>query len=368
MKRWGTLNYVWALWRFQAGPMLANTVLWFLMLGLPLATGLILQRAFNLLSGDAAAGSDLRTLLALVLALEVARQVIILVRQRNDVIIQFAIGALIRQNIFRHLLEYAGPRALPHSPGEAVSRVKGDTGEVMGRINWPVSIAGQALSAIIALVIMARVNLSVTLLVFVPVLLVIGVVHLGRDRLVRLRRASSQRAGDVSGFVGEMFGAVQAVKVAGAEASVLAEFGGLNEQRKLDTVRERVFNSALDSFYTLTVGLGTGGILLLAAGGMQSGRFTVGDFALFEFYMGYVTQLPFWTGFLLASVKQLGVAFERLHALLPGAARSLGRAGPGVLPQPAARGAIYREDTGRPARVPGSARPDLSLSRLGPRH
>ncbi len=80
-----------------------------------------------------------------------------------------------------------------------------------------------------------------------------------------------------------------------------------------------MFTALLDSVYRNAVSLGTGAILLLSAQALRAGTFTVGDFALFEYYMGWVTLLPFWAGFLSARFKQLGIAFERLQALLPNA-------------------------------------------------
>jgi ATP-binding cassette subfamily B protein len=312
-------QYLLRLWRFRAPHITGNLLIWIVMQAVPLGGGLVLQAVFDTLSGEATAGLNVWTWLAILGAAEMARQVLNVARQRIDVEINFSVGALLRANIFRHLLEHSGARALPHSPGEAVSRVKGDTGEIMGWTQWPTVIVAQILAAVAALVIMARVDLRITLVVFPPVLAVVALIHLARDRIVQYRRASSQRAGDVAGFLAEIFGAVQAVKVAGAEGRVLEQFRQINARRQAETLRDQVLEAGLHSTYDLVVGMGTGAILLLAAGGLRAGTFSVGDLALFEFYMGFVTQLPFWAGFLLSRVKQLGVAFERLQALLPGA-------------------------------------------------
>jgi ATP-binding cassette subfamily C protein len=63
--------------------------------------------------------------------------------------------------------------------------------------------------------------------------------------------------------------------------------------------------------------VGTGLILLLAAQSLgPQGSLTVGDFALFVYYLSFVTDfLAFFGGF-LASVKQSEVSFERLAALV----------------------------------------------------
>lgn len=315
-----TRQFMWRLWRFRPRLMLINTLLWAALMMTPIATGLILQRFFDGLTGSAPAGVSIWILLALLVAIETLDLVVNFVRQFTMVAVEFSVGALIRKNVFWQLLDYGGGRALPASPGEAVTRVKGDTGEIMSNIVWPVALVGQIISGMVALAIMARINFWITVVVFVPVLSVVAISHAGRSRIEEYRRASRKATGNVAGFLGEIFGAVQAVQVANAQRAVLARFAQINEVRRAETIKDRMFTAMLDSVYQNAVSLGTGAILLLSAQALRAGTFTIGDFALFELYMGWVTLLPFWAGFLSARFKQLGIAFERLQALLPGAA------------------------------------------------
>jgi ATP-binding cassette subfamily B protein len=52
---------------------------------------------------------------------------------------------------------------------------------------------------------------------------------------------------------------------------------------------------------------------------MQRGTFTVGDFALFAFYLEFVSELTAFIGLLLARYKQIGVSVERMYRLMEGA-------------------------------------------------
>src|SRR4029077_16534848 len=63
---------------------------------------------------------------------------------------------------------------------------------------------------------------------------------------------------------------------------------------------------------------GTGVILILAARGMQTGTFTVGDFALFVAYLGYIAEFTGFIGFLWARYKQAGVSIARMARLIQG--------------------------------------------------
>jgi len=117
----------------------------------------------------------------------------------------------------------------------------------------------------------------------------------------------------------EMFEAVQAVKVAGAEERVIRHLRRLNEERRKLMLKDQVFTQVLDSVFANTVSLGTGLILLLSADAIRSGHFSVGDFALFVSYLGFVTDFTVFFGHFLAHYRQTGVAFQRMGAMLPGA-------------------------------------------------
>lgn len=72
----------------------------------------------------------------------------------------------------------------------------------------------------------------------------------------------------------------------------------------------------LDSVFSNSVNLGTGLILLLAGTKMRAGTFTVGDFALFVYYLTFVTQFITNVGKFITYFKQMSVSLERLTFLL----------------------------------------------------
>jgi ATP-binding cassette subfamily B protein len=71
---------------------------------------------------------------------------------------------------------------------------------------------------------------------------------------------------------------------------------------------------------TNAANLGTGVLLLMAAGAMRDGTFSVGDFALFISYLGWLAQVTSMFGHFLAQYRQTAVSLERLQALLQGPA------------------------------------------------
>jgi ATP-binding cassette subfamily B protein len=116
-----------------------------------------------------------------------------------------------------------------------------------------------------------------------------------------------------------MFGGATAIKVAGAEEHVIAHFAAMNEYRRRAALNDVLFTQLLGSVSTNAANLGTGVILLLAAGSIRAGTFTVGDFALFVSYLGWLATVTSMFGSYLAQYRQIGVSLARLVELLQGA-------------------------------------------------
>jgi ATP-binding cassette subfamily B protein len=155
---------------------------------------------------------------------------------------------------------------------------------------------------------------------------------------------------------------VQAVKVAGAEAQIARRFRMLSERRRATGVRDKLFSSILESIFANTVSVGTGLILLLAAGAIRAGSFTVGDFALFVYYLGWISEFTAEFGVVLTRYRQAGVSFERMVTLLQGAPPdSLVRHGPVYM-----RGAV--PVIAVPAREPADRLERLEVRGLSFRH
>jgi ATP-binding cassette subfamily B protein len=134
--------------------------------------------------------------------------------------------------------------------------------------------------------------------------------------LGRYRAASSQATSQVTGAIGDILAAVQTVQAAGAEERTVARFRRLNEQRRTAMLADRLATQALDAITANTVSVGTGLIMLLAAGSMLRGSLTVGDFALFVSYLGFIADFTSGIGQFLAHYRQTGVAFARMGVLL----------------------------------------------------
>jgi len=304
--------------RYRGGLWLADALAWGTVWSLPLATGWLVRDVFDLLAGDVPRIGSLPVLGALFVAVAVARIGAIVCGIYVNAKFTNVIFGVIRTNLWRHVLRRPGALALPEATGKMVSRFRDDVGDMVWATEWTVDLVGMATLIGISLVVLFQVDPLITVAVCLPLLAIAWIVNVARARLETYRQASRAATAKVLGFVGETFGAIQAVKVATAEHALIAHFDGLNEERRKAALKDALLTSQLNVLFGSVVNLGTGAILLLAGGRMRAGTFTVGDFALFVFYLGMVTDATFALGNLMARHKQAAVARDRLTKLLEG--------------------------------------------------
>jgi ATP-binding cassette subfamily B protein len=315
-----TWRYWWALIRCHPGLYSATTVLRIVIFAVAFQVwGLIIRWFFDSLTGDAPLNWGPAAWAALLVGAAVARSAMILADMHLFFAWEFSSSAVMRKNMFERILERPGARALPGSTGEAISRFREDPEEVGNFTVWALFILAQLIFAVIAFWIMLGISVRITVFAFVPLVFVVAAANLAMTRVQKYRKASRDATGGVTGFIGEMFNSVQAIKLAAAEEQVLHHFHTLNENRRVTALKDRLFSEVLDSIFRNTVNIGSGVIMLLAGQSLHAGDVTVGDFALFVFYLGFIADWTAQVGKFLPRLRQAGVALERMNLLLQGA-------------------------------------------------
>ncbi len=281
-----------------------------------LIPALMLQAFFNLLTGDAPVRMGIGGILALAVSTFFGRVAGAYGFYYADVPLFSDVATWLRKNLLRHILRRPGAKPLPDSPGEAVSRFRNDVVEIPLFAIWINDILTGLMIIVVSIVMMIKISWTITLISVAPLLLVFIIANAASRRIGQYRRASREATGKVTGFIGELFGAAQAVKVATAEKSVIEHFHNLNDERRKLTLRERLFDEILGSIWRNTGMLGTGVVLVLAGQMMRSGSFTLGDFSLFTYLLASIGDLATFGGMLAARYKQLTVSVERMYRLM----------------------------------------------------
>lgn len=312
-----TLRKIWKLARYRPGLTIVTSICWALFHSAPVLIGLLIREIFNAMSGEAAVGMNLWSLLALLVGVSIGRVLIMIAGVWTWSTILYTLNSLVRRNIFDWIMNGPGTRKLPGSPGEAVTRFRDDVDELLEYVENVTDFTGIATMATLAVLIMATIDPTITMVALLPL---VGIFIFGYSvggRIRRYRRATREATGRITSFIGEVYGGVQAVKVAAAEKDVLRHFEDLNERRRGVAVKDALFGEFFRSVNSNMVNIAVGLILLMVADKMKAGTFTAGDLALFVTYLNRLSWNMFFFGDLIAQHKRAGVSFERLGQLTP---------------------------------------------------
>lgn len=301
---------------YRPGLYAVNCLLWAMIHVLPLVMGLLYKEFFQILTPHSDFWNSLAVICALTLAYTLGRMVNIYLGANADNLHRFTMSALLRRNMFESILKKPGAAAVPWASGEALNCFRDDADTIENTISWTLDFIGTLTFVVVALTIMLNINVKITLLVFAPMVIVVGVVQMLREKLQQYREAAREATGMVTGAMGEIFGAVQAIKVAGEEEHVLGYLEELNHKRHKFMLRDTLLSQALNSVFHNTVNLGTGFILLLAAGLMKKGELSIGDLSLFIFYLNFISDFTSFYGSFIANVRQGKISFERIAELM----------------------------------------------------
>lgn len=311
--------FVWRLIRYAPGLYLLQAALQIFYLAIRVVPGLIEKAIFDTMTGAAPAAMGIPALIALYVSIGLAQAVAAYGETWAGRTFRYRVGALLRRNLLAAHLARPGAMTPPVAPGEAVNRYRDDVAEVADFPLWLPDVAGNLLAFVVAVVIMARINLPITLFVFLPLAVAFVAGRAAWSRYLAYSHAAGRAADATVGFLGELFGAVQAVKIADAAAPVVDHFQQLGDHRRRAAVRLGVFDESMRTIQASAVTFGVGIMLLLAGQAMSAGTFTVGDFALFIYFLWFTTELPSYLGSFVGDIKQQDVAAARLTALIPDA-------------------------------------------------
>jgi len=309
----------WALIRFRPWYFAANMGFGLVLIVSELIPGLISRRFFNELTGAAPATFGIGALLALFVGVQLGRATLGVGYEWGGWMVRSVNGVLMRANFMANILAKPAAQPMPVESGDAIHRLGRDVGDFADFPTWLPQQIGEAIFFIVAVVIMARINPWITLVAVLPLLAVFFINRVAWRRFLLYDRATRVASSRVTGFLGEILGGVQAVKVADAETGALRYFDTLSEARRRAGVRQNTFLtlsfSAGQSMGDVAVAL----VVLLAGQAIQSGGMTIGDLTLFVTYLTIAVQSPANMGSFLSEIAQQRVVLDRLQEMHPDA-------------------------------------------------
>ncbi|WP_010268548.1 ABC transporter ATP-binding protein [Paenibacillus senegalensis] len=307
-------SFIGRLFRFRLWLYISNALLWGLFHSMPLLVGLGMQSFFDRVATGSHDYLYLALPLLLIAAVNISRVGVFFAAFHRWITYLHHVQAILRTNMLAGIMRWPGSH-LPASPGEAMSRFRDDTNEVVEYVESWVDFWGKFIFAIVSIVIMAGINWKIMLAAVLPLVVVTSLNHLSGNRARRYSRLNREATAKITSFIAETFGAVQALKLGQAEAHVHAKFQELNGERRKAALNDNLFKQWMRSVNQHIISLSTGLILLMCAAEMYAGRFTVGDFALFTMYLGNISSSISLIGYMVFQHKRLKVSFDRIRML-----------------------------------------------------
>ncbi len=310
----------WALIRYRPGFQLLSILAALYAFTTRGAIGYLQKLFFDNLTGDAQVGLNLWTILAVLVGIEVTRMGFSITGDWAAARVRLAGQSLLRRNVVQNIFQKPGAQPMPISTGDAVNRLDNDLADYGDFPTWMPEVIGHFSFTVFAVIVMFQISPLITIVSFLPL---IGVFFLNRfawERFLRYHKESRDSDGAVTSFLGETFGAIQAMKVAGAENGTLGYFKILSERQRKLNVRHAVFWTL---FVTVSDHMGDIAVALmviLAGVALGNGQFTVGDFALFSTYLFFAARFPATLGSYLSEIAQQRVVLDRVQEMQPHAA------------------------------------------------
>ena len=282
----------------------------------PFLTGAVFKAFFDALTGDAQAGFDVWTLVALFIAVEV-----------GDVITLFGsavvwprwwyrVESLLRKNLMAALLNVRRPRRISSASGDVTNRFRDDVGTIVRYLERYIHLWGNLIFAVLAIIVMVRINVMITLVTVIPSIFVVIIIDAARKYIHKYQAAQRVATARSTNFINEMFQAVLAIKVATMESNVISHFRRVNDARRKSTLINNLLEQLLRSINQNLGHIATGVILILAAEKLKAGEFTVGDIVLFMTYVGEVARSGSLLGTVMTHHARAQISFGRLERVI----------------------------------------------------
>ena len=289
----------------------------------PLLTALVMKAFFDALTGDAQAGFDAWTLVALFIAVEVGDVIALF----GSAIVWprwwYAVESLLRKNLMVALLNVRTPRRISSASGEVTNRFRDDVGAIVRYLERYIHLWGNLIFAVLAILRMVQINVMITFVTVLPSIFVVIIIDAARKYIHKYRAAQRVATAHATNFINEMFQAVLAIKVATMESNVISHFRRLNDARRKSTLIDNLLEQLLRSINQNLGTIATGVILILAAEKLKSGEFTVGDIVLFMICVGEVARSGSLLGTVMTHHARAEISFGRMERIIDGTSPSV---------------------------------------------
>ena len=197
--------------------------------------------------------------------------------------------SILRSTVQKHIIYLPIKYFDNTKSGELVSRIMRDVEGVRNLVGTGlVQLFGGVLTAIVAFVLLIRINPTMTIYVMVP-LIVFGLISLKAFGYIRpIFRERGKINADVQGRLTESLNGIRVIKGFNAETYEITEFEKAVDRIFQNVKKSLTSTSLVTSSATLLLGFASVAIMGIGATMIINGEMTIGDFFAFTLYLGFL--------------------------------------------------------------------------------
>ncbi len=288
---------------------------WSAIYGIPLLMGAVTSAMLDSAAGPLE-GSGVWWLLAAAVALMVLRAVALWGGLQLTFVLIFRTSAWIKVTALGRLLRRSGSRAAVRGNGEILNRLRDDSDEIGGLLEWTTDLVYRSVLLVVAVVVLAVTDLTMTIPLLLLLLGLWASVAL-KNRVALLQAETRVRQGVIGSEVADTLTGIRDLRLSGAIEGRLQGLERRFAWRRGVQLRHQVYLDLLSDLFRNLVMVGTAVVLLTVSVRVSNGDFSVGKLALFVTYTGWLGQQMYFFGKILARYQSGKVSYARLGELAP---------------------------------------------------
>ena len=254
---------------------------------------------------------------ALIIGLALCEGVFRFLMRRLIIGVSRNIEYAIRNDLFRHLEILPMSFFHKNKTGDLMSRITNDLSNVRMLFGPGIMYtANTIVVAVVAVLLMLRINWQLTLLALVPLPAVsLSVRHFGK-KIHDLTEESQGKLADLSARVQESMAGVRVVKAFVQENHEIQEFEGMN--RALVSKNRELIRVQSVFYPTMELMIGVAIVVVIWFGGRQviQGTISLGEFVAFNVYLGRLTWPMIALGWVVNLLERGRASMQRLNYIL----------------------------------------------------
>ncbi|MCM1222365.1 MAG: ABC transporter ATP-binding protein/permease [Lachnospiraceae bacterium] len=283
-----------------------------------LVSGLIKKDVFNVLEGKNVT-LGITSLKVLIILNVVVPLLINIVKQINSGMVA-RLRVMLNQNLKRRLLESVINTPLDTkmkvSEGDIISLFRNECADVSNYfLEFYNQLPKVVLSAAI-LGVMFYINPIFAIVSLIPTIIMLVFIRGLSRRIIANRESARKATSELTGFMSNFLGNIEYFKVIGNKELVYETFRKKCLKRSKNEIRDRVIDRILNVFSENSSNMTLGIVLIITIPFFAAGKFTVGEFVMFEYYYAFLASLPDALGNIVKRSKQTQVSAKRLHIII----------------------------------------------------